>query len=187
MSSSHHLKQSRRQLKFATRDTVAGDHHAAARSLARATSHAATAVCVHWHYLGTLRPTRRRRQSWLTDLAGKGYVSYGLAGVLRESYALPDRISDTLTKAGNANAGADAAHQKIRRRTRLRARLLLKAILRAMADDPNPMTLEEAVAQAKARSEAAEAADSCICHGPNPPASPLPRPRPLRRRQGSVP
>ena len=78
MSPSHHIKQSRRQLKFATRDTAAGDHAAAARSLARAASHAATAMCVHWHYLGTLRPTRRRLQSFLTNLANHGYASYSL-------------------------------------------------------------------------------------------------------------
>ena len=156
MSPSHHIKQSRRQLKYATRDTVAGDHYAAARSLARATSHAATAMSVHWDYLGTLRPTRRRLQSLLTDLANHGYASYSLTGVMRAAYDLPDRIKDVLTKAGDT----DTAHREIARilrRTRTRARRLLKAILRAMSNEPNPLTLEEAIAQARARDEAAEA------------------------------
>ena len=150
MSPSHHIKQSRRQLKYATRDTVAGDHYAAARSLARATSHAATAMSVHWDYLGTLRPTRRRLQSLLTDLANHGYASYSLTGVMRAAYDLPDRINEVLTKAGDA----DTAHREIARilrRTRTRARRLLKAILRAMSNEPNPITLEEAIAQAQAR------------------------------------
>ena len=151
MSPSHHIKQSRRQLKFATRDTSAGDHYAAARSLARATSHAATAMSVHWDYLGTLRPTRRRLQSLLTDLANHGYASYSLTGVMRAAYDLPDRINDVLTKAGNANAAA--AHREIARilrRTRMRARRLLKAILKAMADHPNPPTFDEIMAEAAA-------------------------------------
>ena len=172
MSPSHHIKQSRRQLKFATRDTVAGDHYAAARSLARATSHAATAMSVHWDYLGTLRPTRRRLQSLLTDLANHGYASYSLTGVMRAAYDLPDRINDVLTAAGNANADAvDAAHREIARilrRTRMRARRLLKAILRAMSNEPNPITLEEAIAQARARRETAEAPATGICP-PEPP------------------
>ena len=195
MSPSHHIKQSRRQLKFATRDTVAGDHYAAARSLARATSHAATAMSVHWDYLGALRPTRRRLQSLLTDLANHGYASYSLTGVMRAAYDLPDRINDVLTNAGNSDAAADAAHREIARilrRTRTRARRLLKAILRAMSNEPNPITLEEAIAQASARDEAAETRaaagpTSCICHGPNPPRlPPLPRPRPLRPHPSPV-
>ena len=173
MSPSHHIKQSRRQLKFATRDTSAGDHYAAARSLARATSHAATAMSVHWDYLGTLRPTRRRLQSLLTDLANHGYASYSLTGVMRAAYDLPDRIKDVLTKAGDA----DAAHREIARilrRTRTRARRLLKAILRAMSNEPNPVTLEQAAA-------ANPAPSYCICHGKTiggPPCLLRLRPRP---------
>ena len=187
MSPSHHIKQSRRQLKFATRDTSAGDHYAAARSLARATSHAATAMSVHWDYLGTLRPTRRRLQSLLTDLANHGYASYSLTGVMRAAYDLPDRINDVLTNAGNSDAAADTAHREIARilrRTRMRARRLLKAILRAMSNEPNPITLEEAIAQARARDEAeapaANSSSSCICHGENIPGGLLcPPPPPL--------
>ena len=200
MSPSHHIKQSRRQLKFATRDTVAGDHYAAARSLARATSHAATAMSVHWDYLGTLRPTRRRLQSLLTDLANHGYASYSLTGVMRAAYDLPDRIKDVLTKAGNSGAAAEAAHREIARilrRTRTRARRLLKAILEAMSNEPNPITLEEAIAQARARDEAANPAPapthirppSPFDPGPNlwhnhprPSPPPVPRAAPTARR-----
>ena len=110
MSPSHHISRTRRYLKYATGDTARGDYDRAARALARANSHAATAVCVHWHYLGALRPTRRRHQSWLCDLARKGYVTYGLTAVLRDSYALPDRISDTLTKAGAANPAGPVSY-----------------------------------------------------------------------------
>ena len=192
MSPSHHLKQSRRQLKFATRDTVAGDHHAAARSLARATSHAATAVCVHWHYLGTLRPTRRRLQSFLTGLAGHGYVSYSVTGVLRASYDLPDRISDVLT----TSASPDAARReidRILRRTRTRARRLLKGILKAMSREPNPPTLEESIARAEARdadpnSGPDGSTHTCICHGgPRPTPCPAPFFTPAMIPAGSRP
>ena len=129
MSPSHHIKQSRRQLKFATRDTTAGAHPAAARSPARAASHAATAFGNHWHFLDGFRPSRRRLQHLLSDLAGKGYVSYSITGVLRAAYELPDRIL---------------------RRTPMRVRRLLKGILKAMADEPNPITFEQALARAEA-------------------------------------
>ena len=58
MTPSHHIKQSRRQLKFATRDTDAGDH-------------AATAVGIHWDLLAGLRGTRHRLQSSLSEMAKK--------------------------------------------------------------------------------------------------------------------
>ena len=148
-------------------------------------------MSVHWDYLGTLRPTRRRLQSLLTDLANHGYASYSLTGVMRAAYDLPNRISDVLTKAGDTNADAvDAAHREIARilrRTRMRARRLLKAILRAMSNEPNPITLEEAIAQARARDEAEAAAansspSSCICHGENIPGfPPCPGPAPYAR------
>ena len=187
MRPSHHIHQSRRQLKFATRDITAGDYDAAASSLARATSHAATAVGNHWHLLDGMRATRRRLQYVLTDLAGKGYASYSLTGVLRESYALPDRIQAALTKppAGHANAAklaagdanSDAAHReiiRILRRTRMRARRLLKAIIRAMADEPKPMTIDEAIARAADNRLQGATYSICICHGRR--ATPCPGP-----------
>ena len=171
MRPSHHIHQSRRQLKFATRDITAGDYYDAASSLARATSHAATAVGNHWHLLDGMRATRRRLQYILTDLTGKGYASYSLTGVLREAYNLPDRIQEALT----GSATADAAHGELRRilrRTRLRARRLLKAIIRAMTDEPNPMTIEQAIARAYARDAPAPAPNPSIV----PPAIPAPGP-----------
>ena len=149
MSPSHHIKQSRRQLQFATRDTVAGDHAAAARSLARATSHAATAVCVHWQYLDTLRPTRRRLQFALDEMAHQGIISHSLAGVMREAYDLPNRMTDAMAAAPDAQSGRHSV-VRLLRRTRTRARRLLRRILTAMAADPNPPAFAEIRARAAA-------------------------------------
>ena len=119
-------------------------------------------------------------------MAKKDYASYGLTGVLREAYTLPDRIQAALTKPNAAKPGAAkaakasggvAAHREIfrlLRRTRVRARRLLKAILKAMADEPNPMTIEQAIARAYAR--AAPAPEPVTTPRP---IAPRPTPRPL--------
>ena len=129
------------------RDTVAGDYYAAASSLARATSHAATAIGIHWDLLAGRRGTRRRLQFALNEMAKRGCFSYSLAGVLRETYALPDLIATATANAANDD---DARREifRILRRTRMRARRLLKAILKAMADEPNPITFAETLARA---------------------------------------
>ena len=181
MKPSHHISRTRLYLKYAASDTASGDYDRAAKALARATSHAATAVGVHWDYLCGLRGSRRRLQSALNEMARKRYVSYGLAGVLREAYALPNLIAAAATKPANANPGSAAnagahahakaakakavgdantggganAHREIirlLRRTRMRARRLLKAIIRAMSDEPNPPTFDEIMARAIAAS-----------------------------------
>ena len=175
MPPSHHIHQSRRQLKFATRDTVAGDHAAAASSLARATSHAATAVGIHWDLLAGRRGTRRRLQFALNEMAKRGCFSYSLAGVLRETYALPDLITTTTATAANDD---DARREifRILRRTRMRARRLLKAILKAMADEPNPIAFAETLAGARAPFPAPEPTHSLASPPPAygaPPSNPL--------------
>ena len=82
-----------------------------------------------------MRGSRRRLQSALNELARSRYISYSLAGVLRESYALPDRIQ--AARAAAPSPDAPAVHReliRLLRRTRMRARRVLKAILKAMAD-----------------------------------------------------
>ena len=127
MQPSHHINRTRLYLKYAAADTAIGDYDRAAKALARATSHAATAVGVHWDFLCGLRGSRRLLQSALCELAYFRYISYSLAGVLRESYALPDRIQ----AARDTSPGPDAVHREtihILRRTRMRARRVLKAM-----------------------------------------------------------
>ena len=107
MSPSHHINQTRLYLKYA----------------------AATAVGIHWDFLCGLRGNRRRLQSALNELARSRYVSYGLAGVLREAYALPDRIQ--VARAASPSPDAPAVHReliRLLRRTRMRARRVLKAM-----------------------------------------------------------
>ena len=137
MSPSHHLNQTRRFLKFAAGNTVVGDHDRAARALTRAASHAATAVVVHWHH-----PTgnRRRLQFGLDDLARKGGITYSQSGVLRQVYALPDRISDAPSDDANAVP-------RLLKRTRTCVRRLLRCIVAAMSGDPNPPTFAEILAR----------------------------------------
>ena len=171
MKPSHHISRTRLYLKYAASDTAIGDYDRAARALARATSHAATAVGVHWDYLCGLRGSRRRLQSALNEMARKRYVSYGLAGVLREAYALPDLIAAAAAKPAKAKAGGAAtAHQeiiRILRRTRMRARRLLKAVIRAMSDEPNPPTFDEIMARVLG-DHPEPISPTCICHGARP-------------------
>ena len=170
MKPSHHISRTRLYLKYAASDTAIGDYDRAAKALARATSHAATAVGVHWDYLCGLRGSRRRLQSALNELARKRYVSYGLAGVLREAYALPDLIATAAAKPASANARSANAHReiiRILRRTRMRARRLLKAIVRAMSDEPNPPTFDEIMARALV-DHPEPISPTCVCHGARP-------------------
>ena len=177
MTPSHHILQSRRQLKFATRDTVAGDYYDAARSLARAVSHAATAVGNHWDLLAGRRATRRRLQFALNEMANRGCFSYSLAGVLRETYALPDLITTATATAAN-EAAARREISRLLRRTRLRARRLLKAVVRAMSDEPSPPTFDEIIARALG-DHTEPISPTCVCHGARPVLCFGPSPPPL--------
>ena len=148
MQPSHHINRTRLYLKYAAADTASGDYDRAAKALARATSHAATAIGVHWDFLCGLRGSRRRLQSALCELAYFRYTSRSLAGVLRESYALPARIQ--AARAASPSPDAPAVHReliRLLRRTRMRARRVLKAILKAMADHPNPPTWNDIMAE----------------------------------------
>ena len=137
MSPSHHLNRARRYLKFAGGNTAVGDYDRAAKALARSASHAATAVAVHWHLL---TGSRRRLQSALNDQAHKGNISYSQAGVLRQTYALPDRIADAPSDDANAVP-------RLLKRTGTRVRRLLRCIVAAMADNPSPPTFAEILAR----------------------------------------
>ena len=143
MSPSHHLNRTRRYLKFAARDTAIGDHDRAARDLARAASHTATAVAVHWHHL---TGTRRRLQFALDDQAHKGSITYSQAGVLRQVYALPEKIADAPSDDLNAVP-------RLLKLTRTRVRRLLRCIVAAMTAHPNPPTFEEILARIAAESQ----------------------------------
>ena len=127
---------------------------------------------------GQPAPHPSQPQSFLTDLAGKGYVKYSLTGVLRESYSLPDRIKDAPTTSASPNA----AHREIThilRRTCIRARRLLNGIVKAMADELNPMTLEEAMSRVGSlrRIQPRPGPSHLHLHLPQRPPN-LPRPRP---------
>ena len=59
----------------------------------------------------------RRRQSALNDLARRGGIIYSQAGILRQTYAFPDRLAD--------------------------ASRFLRDIVAVMAGNPNPPTFGE--------------------------------------------
>ena len=194
MTPSHHIQRTRLYLTFAVRNTAEGDLDRAAKALARAVSHTATAAGNHWDMLVNARRTRRRLQIALNIMADRGQITRSLAGVMREAYALPKRMTEAMTAAPDAQSGRRNVIRLLRR-TRTRARRLLRRLETAMAADPNPPTWEEILAQAEARAEAREAAEakaaanpagpassSCICHGPNIPGfPPCPGPAPYAR------
>ena len=194
MQASHHINRTRLYLKYAAADTAVGDYDRAAKALARATSHAATAVGVHWDFLCGLRGSRRRLQSALNELAYFRYISRSLAGVLRESYALPDRIQ--AARAASPTPDAPAVHReliRLLRRTRMRARRVLKAILKAMADHPNPPTWNDIMADIMADIDddpAPAPAVNLLGGPPAPPPAPSTsalRPEPPHRKPAANP
>ena len=199
MTPSHHIARTRLYLNFAVRNTAEGDLDRAAKALARAVSHTATAAGNHWDMLVNARRTRRRLQIALNIMADRGQITRSLAGVMREAYALPKRMTEAMTAAPDAQSGRRNVIRLLRR-TRTRARRLLRRLETAMTADPNPPTWEEILAQAEARAEAREAAEaraaaeakaaanpagpasSCICHGENIPGfPPCPGPAPYAR------
>ena len=198
MSPSHHIQRTRRYLTFAVRHTAEGDLDRAAQALARAVSHTATAAGNHWDMLVNARRTRRRLQIALDIMADRGQITRSLAGVMRQAYALPKRMSEAMTAAPDAETGRRSVIRLLRR-TRTRARRLLRRLETAMAADPNPPTWNEILAQAEARREAAANPTPAPTHirppspfdpGPNlwhnhprpSPPPPVPRAAPTARR-----
>ena len=171
MSPSHHIDRTRLYLNFAVRHTAEGDLDRAAQALARAVSHTATAIGNHWDLLVKARRTRRRLQISLDEMAYRGVITRSLAGVMREAYALPQRMAEAATAAPDAQSGRRNIIRLLRR-TRTRARRLLRRALAAMAADPNPPTWNEILARINARAAARPVPSYCICHGKNPIGSP---------------
>ena len=205
MKPSHHISRTQLYLKYAASDTAIGNYD-------RAASHAATAVGIHWDYLG--RPARHPPPPPVVSQRDgkKGLCrpqpGRRIEGSLHPPRPHPGRPDQTPAgdanaaakagKAANANAAANAkdanaahggagaaAHReifRILRRTRMRARRRLKAILKAMSNEPNPMTFDEAIARAADNRNAPIGAYTCICHGrrttPCPTLSAARRPRP---------
>ena len=120
----HHQAQARRFLSLARSDHNAGDYVRAANALARAASHAATAVVVHESDLR--RCTRRKLTNRLFALAGQGRISNGGVRAFRNIYALPRRLAQ-------ADAGES---QRLSRQARNRVALLVRSVEGAIAGRP---------------------------------------------------
>lgn len=136
VNAAHHLDRSRLYLGFVTRNVLAGEYDRAARAVHRAATHAVTAAAVHWH---------QRHYSWrrLTTALGMlvrdGLLGYRHLRTFREVHGLPERLAQA--------SGEVPAMRRLLRRFRRRVTRLRRAIIRAMHADPNPMSLEEILAQ----------------------------------------
>ena len=136
MNAAHHLDRSRLYLGYVTRNVRAGEYNRAARALHRAATHAVTAAAVHWH---------QRHHSWrrLTTVLGMlvrdGLLGYRHLRAFREVLRLPALMGEA--------TGDVAAMRRLLRRFRRRVDRLRRAIIRAMYADPNPMSLQEILAQ----------------------------------------
>lgn len=136
MNAAHHLDRSRLYLGFVTQNVLAGEYDRAARAVHRAATHAVTAAAVHWH---------QRHYSWrrLTTALGMlvrdGLLGYRHLRTFREVLRLPALMGEATVDV--------AAMRRLLRRFRRRVDRMRRAIIRAMHADPNPMSLEEILAQ----------------------------------------
>lgn len=136
MNAAHHLDRSRLYLGFVARSVLAGEYSRAARAVHRTAAHAVTAAAVHWHQ----RPcTWRRLTTVLGMLVRDGLLGYRHLRTFREVHRLPDLLAQA---SGDVPTMRRLLHRFRRRVDRLR-----RAIIRAMYADPNPMSLEEILAQ----------------------------------------
>ncbi|MDE2961342.1 MAG: hypothetical protein OXU28_15025 [Chloroflexota bacterium] len=120
----HHQAQARRFLSLARSDHNAGRYDRAANALARAASHAATAVVVH--ETNFRRRSRRKLTNRLFALAAEGRISNGGVRIFRNIYALPDRL-----------AGADVQEaQRLSRQARTRVAMLVRSVEGAISGRP---------------------------------------------------
>ena len=138
MNPTHHLDRSQHYLNFVPGNLAAGDFARAARALARSVSHAVTAAAVNWQHR---RHSRRRLTAALTDLVYSRRVAYSHLRTFRDVYRL---LEQTVDRAPDA-AGPDLVRRELRRLRRRVARLNA-AIASAMSGDPNPLTLEQLLA-----------------------------------------
>ncbi len=133
MNPTHHLDRSQHYLNFVPGNLAAGDCARAARALARSASHAVTAAAVNWHYR---RHSRRRLTAALTDLVYNRRVAYSHLRTFRDVYRLLGQADDATPESARA----------LVRRLRRRVARLNTAIASAMSGDPNPLTLEQMLA-----------------------------------------
>ena len=128
-----------------TRDLRAGDYERAARGIHRAATHAATAAAVHWHHR---HYSWRRLTTVLAGLVYDGRMGYRHLRAFRELIRLPCMLAD---------ADEDVtALRRLLRRARRRVLRLYRAVWRAMASDPDPLSLQDYLALLAADSSAGQ-------------------------------
>ena len=131
----HHQNRSRIFLSRCATEIDANRLDLAAESLRRAASHAVTAAAVHWHFR---HHSKRRLNTVIYNLAIEGRLPYSCVLTFRNIYKLP-RLID--------NVPHHLAARTLRRHHRSVIRLV-KALDTAMTRQPNPPTLEQAIAAA---------------------------------------
>ena len=136
----HHRNRSRHFLSRCTSQTDAGQTRFAAQSLRRAASHAVTAAAVHWYFR---YHTKRRLNTVIYNLVIEGRIPYSCVLTFRDIYGLASLID---------NAPDHFATRILRRHYR-RVLRLINALDTAMTRQPNPPTLEQAIAAAVARND----------------------------------
>ena len=138
MNPTHHLNRSRLYLQFTQTDVAAGDYARAACALCRSASHAVTAAAVHWHHPHS---NRRRLNYVMIDLTTDGLLAFAHYQTFKEVYDVPAQVADA----------CPAVARRLLRRVHRRVARLIVAVEQAMSSQPNPMTLEQAIAQAEER------------------------------------
>ncbi len=123
---SHHQAKAARYLQFAQDNIAQRDHHRAAQAIARAASHAATALAVHrqtWH-------NSPRQLRWAIERYVFDELSHGHLKTFREATRLPRRIS---------SQPATDADRILLLRLRRRTNSFLKAVNAIVAGEPLPI------------------------------------------------
>ena len=138
MNPTHHLDRSQHYFNFVPGNLAAGDCARAARALARSASHAVTAAAAHWHHR---RHSRRRLTTALADLVYNRRVAYSHLRTFRDVYRL---LQSAVAETPDATPPNSA--RKELRRLRRRVSRLRTAIASAISADPNPLTLEQLLA-----------------------------------------
>ena len=139
MNPTHHLERSQHYLNFVPGNLAAGDCARAARALARSASHAVTAAAVHWHHR---YHSRRRLTSAVGELVLDRRIAYSHLRTFRDVYRLLEGAVDATPDV----ACPDLVRKELRR-LRRRVSRLNAAIASAMSADPDPLTLEQLIAQ----------------------------------------
>ena len=133
MNPTHHLDRSRHYLDFVPGNIAAGEYVRAARALARSASHAVTAAAVHWHHG---HHSRRRLNVVLGELVYDRRIAYTHVRTFREVYRMAERMAEAVP----------AAARRMLRTLRRRVSRLNAAIATAMAEQPEPPTMEQMMA-----------------------------------------